>query len=50
MDFQQLLAKIKQNSFRGLGVPIAVLALLGMVTVPLPPVLLDLFFTFNIAL
>ena len=50
MDFQQLLAKIKQNSFRGLGVPIAVLALLGMVTIPLPPVLLDLFFTFNIAL
>lgn len=50
MDFQQLLAKIKQNAFRGLGVPIAVLALLGMVTIPLPPVLLDLFFTFNIAL
>ncbi|MBN2864688.1 MAG: flagellar biosynthesis protein FlhA [Thiotrichales bacterium] len=50
MDFQQLLAKIKQNSFRGLGVPIAVLALLGMVTIPLPPALLDLFFTFNIAL
>lgn len=50
MDFQQLLAKIKQNSFRGLGVPIAVLALLGMVTIPLPPILLDLFFTFNIAL
>jgi len=50
MDFQQLLAKIKQNSLRGLGVPIAVLALLGMVTIPLPPILLDLFFTFNIAL
>ena len=50
MDFQQLLAKIKSNSFRGLGVPIAVLALLGMVTIPLPPALLDLFFTFNIAL
>src|SRR5690606_32146472 len=34
----------------GLGVPLAQLALLAMVVVPLPPLLLDLFFTFNIAL
>ncbi|MDG6777649.1 flagellar biosynthesis protein FlhA [Thiomicrorhabdus sp. zzn3] len=50
MDFQQLLATIRHNLTRGLGVPIAVLALLGMVTIPLPPMLLDVFFTFNIAL
>ena len=34
----------------GLGVPFVLLALLAMVVVPLPPLLLDLFFTFNIAL
>jgi flagellar biosynthesis protein FlhA len=50
MDFQQLFANIKHHMTRGLGVPIAILALLGMVTIPLPPMLLDVFFTFNIAL
>jgi flagellar biosynthesis protein FlhA len=34
----------------GLGAPILLLMMLGMMVVPLPPVLLDLFFTFNIAL
>src|SRR3970282_669447 len=34
----------------GLGVPLLVVAMLAMVVVPLPPVLLDLFFTFNITL
>ena len=34
----------------GLGVPLLVVALLAMVVVPLPPLLLDLFFTFNITL
>ena len=33
-----------------LGVPLLLLALLGMMTLPVPPVLLDLLFTFNIAL
>ena len=35
---------------RGLGVPLGLLMLLSMVVLPLPPVLLDLLFTFNIAL
>lgn len=35
---------------KGIGIPIAILALLAMVTVPMPPFLLDIFFTFNIAL
>ena len=33
-----------------LGVPLLLLALLMMLVVPLPPLMLDLFFTFNIAL
>jgi flagellar biosynthesis protein FlhA len=35
---------------QGLGAPLAILALLGMVTIPMPPLLLDIFFTFNIVL
>ncbi|GKT11152.1 MAG: flagellar biosynthesis protein FlhA [Thiomicrorhabdus sp.] len=50
MDLKQLLDKLKRSMTGGLGVPIAVLALLGMITIPLPPFLLDAFFTFNIAL
>lgn len=34
----------------GLGTPLLVLTLLGMMLIPLPPLLLDLLFTFNIAL
>lgn len=33
-----------------LGIPILLLMLLGMMTLPLPPFLLDMFFSFNIAL
>lgn len=35
---------------RGAGVPFGVFALLAMVVLPLPPLLLDVLFTFNIAL
>lgn len=39
------------NASRGnLGIPLMVLMLLGMMTLPMPAFLLDLFFTFNIAL
>jgi flagellar biosynthesis protein FlhA len=34
----------------GVGVPVGVLAVLAMVVLPLPPVVLDVLFTFNIAL
>src|SRR4029079_1141652 len=34
----------------GIGVPLLIVALLAMVVVPLPPILLDAFFTFNITL
>ena len=50
MDLQKLLNKIQQSFSKGIGIPIAILALLSMVVVPLPPFLLDVFFTFNIAL
>ncbi len=33
-----------------LGTPLLVLALLGMIVMPVPPLVLDVFFTFNIAL
>lgn len=50
MDFNQLLRQLKRALQSGIGIPIAILALLAMVVVPLPPFLLDVFFTFNIAL
>jgi flagellar biosynthesis protein FlhA len=34
----------------GIGVPVGVLAVLSMVVLPLPPIVLDILFTFNIAL
>src|SRR4051794_32346006 len=34
----------------GIGVPVGVLAVLAMVILPLPPIALDVLFTFNIAL
>ena len=35
---------------RGVGVPLLLLLMLGMMLVPLPPLALDILFTFNIAL
>jgi len=45
-----LAGQLPDFSRLGLGVPTLVLALLAMIVVPLPPIALDLFFTFNIAL
>ncbi|WP_019894402.1 flagellar biosynthesis protein FlhA [Hydrogenovibrio halophilus] len=50
MDFQAILKEVIAWFKRGVGVPVAIMALLAMVVVPLPPFLLDVFFTFNIAL
>ncbi len=38
------------NHIKGMGTPILILAALAMVVLPLPPLLLDILFTFNIAL
>lgn len=43
-------ATTKQILTSGLGVPIALLVMLAMIVVPMPPFLLDLLFTFSIAL
>jgi len=45
--FDQAKAVAKGGSF---GAPIFVLMILGMMTLPIPPLLLDTFFTFNIVL
>lgn len=50
MDLRQFSDNLKGKWSKGIAVPFGVLALLGMVTIPLPPFLLDIFFTFNIAL
>ena len=50
MDKSLVQQNIKQFFNGNLGVPFALLMLLGMMTLPVPPFLLDLFFTFNIAL
>ncbi len=47
---QAILTNMRSLGARGLGAPIVILMLLAMVILPLPPFLLDLFFTFNIAL
>ncbi|MDH5229318.1 MAG: flagellar biosynthesis protein FlhA [Gammaproteobacteria bacterium] len=48
--FSQFLTVAANLSRNGLGVPLLILALLGMMILPLPPFLLDLFFTFSISL
>jgi flagellar biosynthesis protein FlhA len=46
----QVIGAFRQFGARGLAPPLLILMLLAMVVLPLPPFLLDLFFTFNIAL
>ena len=53
MDFKAVLQQInrdKKDYAKGVGTPLMVLAALGMVILPLPPFLLDILFSFNIAL
>ncbi len=45
-----ILDRIGRISKSGLGVPILLISLLSMMVLPMPPILLDLFFTFNITL
>lgn len=45
-----LTGTLKEISRSGLGVPIMLVMLLAMMVLPLPPILLDAFFTFNISL
>jgi flagellar biosynthesis protein FlhA len=44
------LNNVRSLAALGLGVPVVLLAMLAMITLPLPPFALDVLFTFNIAL
>jgi flagellar biosynthesis protein FlhA len=53
MDLKAVLQGLNENKkdyAKGVGTPLLVLAALGMVILPLPPFLLDILFSFNIAL
>ncbi|MXR69438.1 flagellar biosynthesis protein FlhA [Shewanella sp. JBTF-M18] len=53
MDLKASLGQIKQvkpANFKGIGTPILVLAALAMIVLPMPAFLLDILFSFNIAL
>ncbi|MFQ1823050.1 flagellar biosynthesis protein FlhA [Aeromonas veronii] len=53
MDFKAVLGQFKEYRGvlgKGLGTPLLVLAALGMVVLPIPPLMLDVLFSFNIAL
>ncbi len=47
---EQVMGVFRQAGARGIGAPVVILMLMAMIVLPLPPFLLDLFFTFNIAL
>ena len=53
MEFKAVLGQFKEYwgvLGKGLGTPLLVLAALGMVVLPIPPLMLDVLFSFNIAL
>ncbi|KUI98808.1 flagellar biosynthesis protein FlhA [Vibrio sp. MEBiC08052] len=50
LPFADKLPAIPRRTIPAIGAPVMVLATLGMVVLPIPAFMLDLFFTFNIAL
>ena len=50
LDRTAVLQNVKSFTDGNLGVPLVLLIILAMVILPMPPFLLDVFFTFNIAL
>ncbi|MDW6093454.1 flagellar biosynthesis protein FlhA [Vibrio rhizosphaerae] len=50
LPFADKLPPIPRRTIPAIGAPVMVLATLGMVVLPIPAFMLDLFFTFNIAL
>lgn len=50
MDRTEILTNLRSLGQGNLGVPFLLLVILAMVTLPMPPFLLDVLFTFNIAL
>ncbi len=49
MEISKITEIIRRIAGLGLGAPLVIIMILAMVVLPLPPFLLDLFFTFNIA-
>ena len=50
MSYSATFPNVRSLSLLGLGIPVLLVAMLAMMVLPLPPLMLDLFFTFNIAL
>jgi flagellar biosynthesis protein FlhA len=50
MTGADVLGNFRHLARRGVGAPVIVLAMLGMLMLPMPPFLLDILFSFNIAL
>ncbi|QTL94533.1 flagellar biosynthesis protein FlhA [Aeromonas jandaei] len=53
MEFKATLGRLKEYRWllsKGVGTPLLVLASMGMVVLPIPPLMLDILFSFNIAL
>ncbi len=50
MSARTLVTGLSESARSGLGVPVVLMAMLAMMVLPLPAVLLDVFFTFNITL
>ncbi|HCG7075981.1 TPA: flagellar biosynthesis protein FlhA [Vibrio parahaemolyticus] len=50
LPFADKLPRVRQREMPAIGAPVMVLATLAMVVLPIPAFLLDMFFTFNIAL
>jgi flagellar biosynthesis protein FlhA len=50
MNAATILYNIRTSGAKGIGVPLMLVMMLAMVVVPMPPIALDIFFTFNITL
>jgi flagellar biosynthesis protein FlhA len=50
MNATVILENVREVGAKGLGVPLILMMMLSMIVIPMPPIALDMFFTFNIAL
>ncbi len=50
MNTAAIIQSVKTSGAKGMGVPMVLVMILAMVIIPMPPIALDMFFTFNIAL
>lgn len=50
MNTTTILQSVRSGGAKGIGVPMVLMMILAMVVIPMPPIALDMFFSFNIAL